>query len=220
MEDLQIAALLARELTRRDCDVTVCDPRQWDADAPCDLVVRFFQCEWLSGLPRRVRWRRLLVGGDTPVVNGAAAVVGESKRLPLVWGRLQTPMPTWRRLLPETRDPRAVPWRRDASWLLKGAYSNTGDAVLQRDLADDRRGWRAAAVDAWLWPRRWAAQRRFEPVPVETPDGPMHVCLGVYVIDGRASGVYARLSSRPVIDYRAVDAAVLVDGRASEEGAA
>jgi hypothetical protein len=39
----------------------------------------------------------------------------------------------------------------------------------------------------------------------------MYPCLGVFTVDGRAAGIYGRLSPRPVIDYAAVDAAVLTD---------
>ena len=45
---------------------------------------------------------------------------------------------------------------------------------------------------------------------VHCTDG-IHACLGVYVIDGRAAGVYARVSRKPLIDGRAQDAAVLLD---------
>jgi hypothetical protein len=37
----------------------------------------------------------------------------------------------------------------------------------------------------------------------------MYPCLGVYTIDGRAAGIYGRLSARPLVDYAAVDVAVL-----------
>jgi hypothetical protein len=33
----------------------------------------------------------------------------------------------------------------------------------------------------------------------------------VYVIDGRAAGIYARVARKPLIDGRAQDAAVLID---------
>ena len=68
-----------------------------------------------------------------------------------------------------------------------------------------------AALDARLRPWRWAAQRRFEAQPVPTPRGPMYPCLGVYTIDGRASGIFGRLASGPLIDFAATEAAVLVD---------
>jgi hypothetical protein len=53
------------------------------------------------------------------------------------------------------------------------------------------------------------AQRRFETPPVPTPDGPLYPCLGVYVIDGRAAGLYGRAGNRPLIDGRCRELAVL-----------
>jgi hypothetical protein len=221
-EDLQVVELLARMFRARGHAAWPADPRLLDAsapvarlrssayDGPVDLVVRFFQGEWLARLPRR-HWRGLLVGGRTPVANGPAAILGESKRLPLLWDDLGLPADAaWRRLLPETRDVRRARWRSDDGWVLKGAYANNGDAVAHRDLVDAA-AWRRAAWDAKLRPGRWVAQRRFESVPVDTPAGPMHACVGVYTVDGRACGAYGRLSPHAVIDYRAVDTAVLLD---------
>jgi hypothetical protein len=54
------------------------------------------------------------------------------------------------------------------------------------------------------------AQRRFAVVPVAGPDGPVHPCIGVYTVDGRAAGIYGRITTRPIIDYAATDIAVLV----------
>lgn len=227
LEDQQIVALLARAFRARGHWAWPADPRLVDAsgpvahlrsaayDGPVDLVVRFYQGEWLARLPRR-HWRGLLTGGRTPVANGPASLLGESKRLPLLWDELGVPLPTWRRLLPENRDPRDARWRTDAGWLLKGAYANNGDAVLQRDLAAAP-AWRRAAWVARLRPGRWVAQRRFESVPVETPDGPMHACVGVHVVNGQACGAYARLSPHRVIDYRAVDVALLADASTDQE---
>jgi hypothetical protein len=142
------------------------------------------------------------------VCNPGVAVIGESKRFPVVWDELATPLPTWRALLPETCDPRAVDWRREPGWLLKAAFANNGDEVHDRAWARPQ-AWRRAARAARLAPGRWVAQRRFEPLPVATPGGMMYPCLGVYTVDGRAAGVYGRLSPRPVVDFAAVDVAVL-----------
>ena len=49
--------------------------------------------------------------------------------------------------------------------------------------------------------------------PLETPRGPRYVCLGVYSVDGRAAGIYGRMSTTPVIDHQAQDVAVLVKRR-------
>jgi hypothetical protein len=185
--------------------------------------VRFYQGEWLARLPRRTGWERLFRGGWTPVVNPGSAVVVESKRFPLVWDALRTRLPTWRMLLPETRDPRDAPWRADdddgggGGWLLKSAFCNTGDQVCAPGWVDVRH-WRSAAREARWFPWNWAAQRRFDAVPLETPDGPMFPCLGVYTVNGRAAGIYGRLSRGPVVDYAAVDVAVLLTRHGGSRG--
>jgi hypothetical protein len=133
----------------------------------------------------------------------------ESKRFPLVWDDLATALPTWRTHLPETRDPRDVPWQTDDAWLIKSAFCNTGDTVSIRALQEDR-AWRSAARDARRWPGDWVAQRRFEPIALDTPSGSVYPCIGVYTIDGEAAGAYARFSPRPLIDFAAVDVALLL----------
>jgi hypothetical protein len=44
-----------------------------------------------------------------------------------------------------------------------------------------------------------------------TRSGPRHLCIGVFVIDGRASGFYGRLAAGPIIEKHAQDIAVLVE---------
>jgi ornithine cyclodeaminase/alanine dehydrogenase-like protein (mu-crystallin family) len=127
-----------------------------------------------------------------------------------MWERLSTTLPTWRALLPETRDPRDAPWPCDDEWLLKAAICNTGEAICIRE---------AMPASEWLWtklavqlkPRNWVAQRRFESVPVSTPVGFRHACVGIYTVNGRAAGAYGRLSVNPLIDYKANDVALLID---------
>jgi hypothetical protein len=219
MEDQQVVACLADALRSRGWTTTLGHPGQvvWadgvaalrspDGPVPLDVAVRFFQGEWLARLPAAA-WRNFFRGGRTPVCNPGVGLLAESKRFPLVWDDLRTPVPTWRALLPETRDPRHVPWRKHPDWLLKAAFANNGDEVHDRGWSP--RTWGRAARTVRLWPGDWAAQRRFEPLRLVTPDGMMFPCLGVYTVDGRAAGIYGRLAPRPVIDYAAVDVAVLV----------
>lgn len=196
-------------------------------------VVRFFPAEWLPELGRPARWESFFgracdaePEGDVPVLsNPATAVLVQSKRWSLRWDRLETPLPAWRRALPETRDPRDAisgrwRWRRrgpeigppapDASdWVFKPAMGRVGEGVLVPGVAakDERAIRRAVRRD----PGSWVAQRRFFSVPVESPVGPLHVCLGVYVVDGRAAGLYARASVRALIDQGAYELPVLID---------
>ena len=95
-------------------------------------------------------------------------------------------------------------------WVLKPAFGNTGDHVAVRDHLS-KAAWIGRVLTALAEPRRWVAQRRFHSTPLESPRGPVHACIGVYVVDGRVAGAYGRVSSSPVIDYAAVDVAVLVE---------
>ncbi|HSI36378.1 MAG: glutathionylspermidine synthase family protein [Phycisphaerae bacterium] len=218
MEDLQVVSYLARRLEERGMRAVRVAPGQlhWSADGRAVVrgveqaaVVRFFQAEWLPGV-RGHNWARLLVGGRTPVTNPAGAIIGESKRLPLVWDDLPFEVPVWRAALPETRELRDAPWRADDGWVIKAAYGNTGDAVAGRAITPPV-AWRRAARAARLRPGRWVAQRRFETAAVESPAGPVFPCLGVYVIDGKAAGAYGRVTAKATIDFEARDVAVLVE---------
>jgi hypothetical protein len=223
LEDHQIVAHLARELRSRGLTAHLISPHHlrfrdgrahlataWES-GPVDTIVRFYQAEWLARLPRDVAWEPLFVGARTPVANPGVAALTESKRLPLAWDALATPLPAWRRLSPEARAPGDAPWRTDEGWVLKQAYSNTGDTVSMRSEMTPR----AFARFTWkvrLAPGQWVAQRRFEVVPVASPLGPVYPCLGVTTVNGVAAGIYGRIARGRIVDFKAIDVAVLVRG--------
>ena len=206
MEDHQVVQYLANALRQRGATAAVCGADNLSEDF--DAIVRFYQGEWLARLQRRSKWRDLFTNGRTPVCNPGSALLIESKRFPLVWDSLRAALPTWRELLPETRDPREVNWASDPAWLLKAAFCNNGDEVAIRDALPPAQWRRAARAVRWN-PSGWVAQRRFQSFAVSTPIGPMHPCIGVYTIDGKACGIYGRMTRGAVIDYTAVDVAVL-----------
>jgi hypothetical protein len=221
VEDQQVVSHLAARLRERGVAAYLIAPRhlRWRAGGagvettqhrgPVQAIVRFYQAEWLARLPCREAWAPLFRGGRTPVSNPGVATLTESKRLPLLFPELDASTATWRRLLPETRAPEDAPFWRDEGWLVKSAYCNTGDTVSFRG-ATSAAAWARRAMSIRLRPGAWLAQRRFTVVPVETPDGPRHACLGVYTVDGEVAGAYARISSGPVIDFAATDVALLV----------
>lgn len=172
------------------------------------VVYRFFQAEWVTRL-REGEWGGLFRGGRTPVCNPGMSALSESKRLPLIWPRLATPMPTWRTLLPRTRSPWRAAFDSSSPCIRKTAYCNTGDVVVSRAWSGSGR-WLASMADSLLRPGSWIVQDQFQSAPIDGPEGPVHVCLGVYVIDGRAAGIYGRASRRPAIDFMAQDLAVLI----------
>ena len=144
------------------------------------------------------------------MANPALSVISESKRFPLTWNFLSTPLPTWRTLLPAVCEPRDVSWSNDDQWLLKTAYCNNGDTVCMRELMKPRQWWHAKLCSC-VSHGKWVAQQRFDSVPIATPLGPRHVCVGVYTVNGKAAGAYVRLAEKPLIDFRAMDVALLID---------
>ena len=115
MEDQQVAAYLGRRLQGLGISAPVVEPRliHWDGgratiNAPwfrgeLNGIVRFYQGEWLSNLPRRVGWTHFFGRKSRiPVTNPGRAILSESKRLPLVWKALGLGMTAWQTLLPDS----------------------------------------------------------------------------------------------------------------------
>jgi hypothetical protein len=220
-DDRQVMIFLARRLEQLGLRTCLIGPDQlrWQSgrahiatawqNGPADVLLRFFPAEWLPNLPRRCGWPHFFAGARTPLSNPATALLTQSKRFPLAWDQLEEPLQTWRALLPDTRDPRAASWR-GGDWMLKPALGRVGDGIGAPGFSEAKE-WRKIARDARWHPRDWAAQRRFEIVPVESAAGPLYPCLGVYTIDGAAAGIYGRLAARPIVDHRAQDVAVLLE---------
>lgn len=176
---------------------------------PVDGIVRFYPAEWLPHIGRRHTWERFFHGGATPQSNPGYALIVQSKRFPLIWDRLKTDLSAWRALLPETRDPREVRWRNSEEWVLKPALGRVGEWIGMRGVTADKE-WRQITRYVVRHPRYWVAQRRFAAVPAEGQGPNLYPCLGVYVIDGKACGIYGRASSVPLIDSRAQDIPILI----------
>jgi glutathionylspermidine synthase len=144
------------------------------------------------------------------VSNPATAILTQSKRFPLTWDVLRTPLPTWRTRLPETRDPRDVPRGDAEGWVVKPALGRVGEDIGIAGVTDSTQLARITRA-ATRHPSNWIAQRRFDATTLRVGGGDYYPCIGVYTVDGRAAGAYGRIAARPLIDGRAHDAAVLVD---------
>lgn len=227
IDDRQVMVFLARRLAARGLRPLLLSPadvqwRQGYAHAiseghlrPIDHLFRFFPAEWLENLPRSCGWRNFFAGSRTPLGNPGAALLTQSKRFPLVWDELNTSIPTWRALLPETRDPRGAPWRTDAGWVVKPALGRVGDGIGMPGVTDAKDQKQIARAARWF-PSRWIAQRRFTPIPLATQYGDRFPCFGVFVIGGRAAGIYGRLANKPLVNHLAQDVAVLVHSPSPE----
>jgi hypothetical protein len=130
--------------------------------------------------------------------------------MPLFYDDVTTRLDTWRAVMPEVRSPREVSANEREEWVFKPALGRVGEGVAIAGVTQtdefDRILRRARKL-----PRYWIAQRRFRPLPIETPDGPRYACLGVFTIDGQTAGCYGRVSEKPLTDADSQDVAVLND---------
>ena len=229
LEDQQVTAFLAGQLQARGVNTFFLhNPAQlhWTSGRAnvaskgrrirVDAIVRFYQGEWLAKLAGGHGWKHLFAEGKTPVMNPGSALLTESKRFPLAWDRMSSQTTTWRTLLPECCDPVNARWRGGDEWVLKATFSNTGDEVHLRE-SMNREAWTKLCRVVERRPEHWIVQRRFEATPVDSDAGPVYPCIGVYTIDGRASGVYSRASIGEVTDYAAMDVALLIEEKRNAE---
>jgi len=174
-----------------------------------DGIVRFFPLEWLETLPRESGWRGYF-NCETACCNHPAAMLTQSKRLPLVWDSLGIGIPKWKALLPETKEPGAQ--ARDADgWIYKPAFGRVGSGISIKGSVSEKelKSIKKAAVRS---KRAWITQRMFNSTPIISPDGDSyHICLGLFTVDGKAAGFYARLGSYARIDEYAQDVPVLIE---------
>jgi glutathionylspermidine synthase len=220
-DDRQVMMYLAGCLQQRGARVSLVSPAHlrwrdgraalataWSADA-VDAVLRFYPAEWMYNLPRACGWPAYFESTATPVSNPASALLTQTKRFPLTWDALRTPMPTWRARLPETRDPREVRWQGSDEWVLKPALGRVGEDVVIAGVTpvlDAKR----IALDVRRDPSHWIAQRRFAATPMRVGETDCYPSIGVYTVNGRVAGAYGRIAQKPLVDARARDAAVLV----------
>lgn len=218
-DDRQVMLFLAEKLAAAGLEPVPAGPTDllWvdgraemaDDAGRLDGIVRFFPAEWLPNIPRRHTWERFFHGGLTPQSNPGYALGVQSKRFPLTWDRLKAKLPTWRALLPETRDPRAAAGANGDEWVLKPALGRVGEGIGMRGVTPDQQ-WRQIAKSALRYPQYWVAQKRFGAIAAEAEGENLYPCLGVFVIDGKACGIYGRASSVPLIDSRAQDIPILI----------
>lgn len=229
-DDQQVMRCLSRRLESHGIEAVMAAPNHLSGDDPCTLtttgqrvagVLRFFPAEWLANLPRRGAWRTSWTRASMLHANPLEAALLQSKGLPLVLAERGIATPVWSECLPMVRAvwsrallPQLVP----EQWVLKPAWGRVGEGVCVRGSTSARK-WRVATLQARFSPRHWILQRQFQSLAVKHEQGLVHPCLGVFVIDGRAAGVYARVSSDALIDGRAQDAAVLIDPSLSAHAA-
>jgi hypothetical protein len=96
-------------------------------------------------------------------------------------------------------------------WVIKPALGHEGIRIGMSGVTNAE-DWEEIEEGLAEAPGQWILQRRFETLPLPTPQGVFYPCLGVYVIDEIVAGAYGRLAPTPLIDDRARDVVVLLYG--------
>jgi glutathionylspermidine synthase len=206
-EGLRSCLISPSQLNWQDGKVSV--DTSWE-HGEAGYLVRFFPAEWLPNLPRKSGWENYFKNCQNPTSNPTSALLVQSKRFPLVWDKLSTSLPTWRALLPETRDMRTVQEWEDGEWVLKPSFGRAGEKVSIRDVISEQE-WQKNLKEARHNPGDWIAQQRFHTLPVKVNGDNWFPSIGVYTIDGQAAGIYGRISTQRIINDAAKDIAILVE---------
>jgi len=223
-DDLSVVELYARWFEARGARVVLGSPFNLQPDGrggvamfgvPCGVIWRHYKTDWWG--ERRPVWRseegyadpaplaealillaRASARGRCAVMNPFGAVLTQNKRMmALMWGEMERFSPrardSIRRYLPYTVRLEALPRRRlcaeRALWVLKSDYGCEGEEVVMGAALDDG-AWARVLDDAR--PARWIAQRRFTPL---AGAGGQVANFGVYVVGGRAAGLFTRLQA-------------------------
>ena len=223
-EDLQVCALVARELHRagvRSILAPPTAPRLRGGDLcihgePVRALYRYFPTEWMSGQRNVPDIARAVSFGRVRTLTSFAHIYAQSK---LAFARAWKDGPS--ELMPETHDLREVPRETlmadRGGWVVKRAMGRVGDEVFVGELFRDD-DW-AAAVDGARslasGGEAWIAQRFVRQRPISTPWGDRLVTLGAYVQDGRFAGYFARITPRSHVSHDALCVPVFALGAPS-----
>jgi len=176
---------------------------EWENNVVKDIggFVRYFPVEWMENTSG-IDWQGF-VNSQTPSCNHPVALLTQSKRLPVVWDELGVSIPTWKKLLPETKC--ASEFTDESGWILKPAFGRVGEGITIPDTMseeEEKAVKHAAAHD----PSQWVAQKMFESAPMNG----LHINAGVFVMDGEFAGFFSRISSSPRMDEDASEIPILV----------
>lgn len=235
-EDLSLIRLYKRMFESRGYAVSLGSPynlREEDGqlflfDEPVSLLLRHYKTDWWS--ERSSSWLdeavpdteplaepldhifRATAAGKVATINPFGSVLTQNKRImAFFWEHIhrfsEHAQDTIKAFVPVTFRLESVHGEllraKRSEWVLKSAYGAEGDQVVIGALTDEAT-WNESLEKAR--PGLWIAQRYFE-VEVD-PEG-MNTNLGVFVVGGKASGLFARRQKGPT-DGSALSVPILI----------
>jgi len=198
VEDAQLMQYIGDQFESRGFEQKHLDGKELQNNADLNAIVRHYPAEWLEfqeGLNLETFFKNDLIATNHPI-----AVITQSKALPLVWDELKSDKTLWKKLLPKTK----VPSKVKRGWIFKPSFGRVGQGI-------DIPG--AVETDELLKIRRcalgnktqWVQQKLFKSQPIDD----IHLCLGVFVVNGRFAGAFSRASKKPLMDFNAMELPVL-----------
>ena len=222
-EDLQVCAILRRELKRLGVETLLAPPTAPELGAdgrlhirgvPVGALYRYFPAEYMDGQENVSAIAQAIASGRVKTLSSFAHVYTQSKlsMARALAGGASVPG------LPETYDLVDVPEEalRGArtEWVVKRSYSRVGEDVIVGPLCTEADWGLAltAVLDARRRGESWIAQRFVPQKPIQTPWGPRLLTLGVYLLDGVFVGVLRARHPRELRDARRPRAACVRRG--------
>jgi len=231
-EDLQIAALLRRELRACGHEGVLLPATALHGDGGrligrrrhLGALYRYYPTEYMQGFANVPEIVRCLERGAVRSLTSFSWYPAQSKfAYARAWAQKSELAPSLSRAVEETLpfsvDVAALPVARllaeRREWVLKRALGRVGDQVVVGELTDDAL-WANVVDDVMAFRahgERWIAQRRVAQRALCTPWGPRLVTLGAYLCDGRFAGYFARLSAESHVSHDALCVPVFVEER-------
>jgi hypothetical protein len=222
-EDLQVCALIQRELLRRGVQAILAPataPRLVDKELfigsePVRVLYRYFPTEYMQGQKNVGGIAEAVAGGYVRTLTSFSHIYDQSKyAFARAWqGRAGLDEEERRAVeehIPPTFDVADVSLAdlvaEREGWVLKRAYGRVGDEVFVGPLAkpDEWSRLVASVQERRATGESWIAQRFVRQENVPTPWGPRYVTLGAYVLDGSFVGYFARLTPKSHVSHDAL----------------
>jgi len=224
-EDLQVCAIVRRELRRLGVEAVLAPPTAPTATASGGLSVRgveisalyrYFPAEYMEGQENVGAIARAVAAGRVRTLSSFAHVYTQSK-LSLARAHAVAPRDPAIARVPATYDLLDLSERElrasRGDWVVKRGYGRVGEDVIVGALCE-REEW-DRALDAVLADRRagesWIVQRFVPQRAIETPWGPRILTLGAYLLDGAFVGYFARVTPASHVSHDALVLPVFVE---------
>ena len=227
-EDLQVCALLQRELRRQGAHAILAAPtalrrrgdRLFIGNDAVAVLYRYFPTEFMEGQRNLDDIVAAVRAKTLRCLSSFSAIYAQSKlafaRAHALARDLASDLRAALRFLPATHAlsdlPVATLHEDRERWVIKRALGRVGEDVFVGSLLSDE-GWKQALTMAGEDQARgevWVAQEFVPQRSIPSPYGPLLATLGAYVLNGRFVGYFARLTPHSHASHSALCLPVFV----------